>query len=101
MPGSLTTFVLGPPKSLNVTYPGRLCVGSCFDNAVSEAFNSVLKVEYVHRHTFATRADARIRIATWITDFYNARRLHSVCGFKSPIDYEHDHRAGLTKKLAA
>jgi len=23
-------------------------VGSCFDNAVSEAFNSVLKVEYVH-----------------------------------------------------
>ncbi|WP_420709178.1 DDE-type integrase/transposase/recombinase, partial [Streptomyces sp. NRRL S-37] len=24
-------------------------VGSCFDNAVSEAFNSVLKVEYVHR----------------------------------------------------
>ncbi|GGN20575.1 hypothetical protein GCM10011578_051250 [Streptomyces fuscichromogenes] len=48
-------------------------VGSCFDNAVSEAFNSVLKVEYVHRHTFATRAAARIRIATWITDFYNTR----------------------------
>ncbi|MFE0766386.1 DDE-type integrase/transposase/recombinase [Streptomyces smyrnaeus] len=24
-------------------------VGSCFDNAVREAFNSVLKVEYVHR----------------------------------------------------
>ncbi|GLX41290.1 hypothetical protein Sros01_73630 [Streptomyces roseochromogenus] len=30
-------------------------VGSCFDNAVSEAFNGVLKVEYVHRHLFATR----------------------------------------------
>ncbi|QZL06389.1 hypothetical protein K2224_27130 [Streptomyces sp. BHT-5-2] len=29
-------------------------VGSCIDNAVSEAFNSVLKVEYVHRHTFAS-----------------------------------------------
>ena len=76
-------------------------VGSCFDNAVSEAFNSVLKVEYVHRHTFATRTEARIRIATWITDFYNARRLHSVCGFKSPIDYEHDYWAGLTEGLAA
>ncbi|MFE6692338.1 IS3 family transposase [Streptomyces sp. NPDC057743] len=24
-------------------------VGSCFDNAVSEAFNSVLKVEYIHQ----------------------------------------------------
>ncbi|MFF7603468.1 IS3 family transposase [Streptomyces mirabilis] len=62
---------------------------------------SSVKVEYVHRHTFATRAEARIRIATWITDFYNARRLHSVCGFKSPIDYEHDHRASLTEGLVA
>ncbi|WP_406470114.1 IS3 family transposase [Streptomyces sp. NBC_01615] len=76
-------------------------VGSCFDNAVSEAFNSVLKVEYVHRHTFATRAEARIKIATWIADFYNARRLHSICGFKSPIDYEREHRTGLTVGLAA
>ncbi|WP_329359623.1 integrase core domain-containing protein [Streptomyces sp. NBC_01483] len=76
-------------------------VGSCFDNAVSETFNSVLKVEYVHRRTFATRAEARIRIATWITDFYNARRLHSVCDFKSPIDYEREYWAGLTMGLAA
>lgn len=30
-------------------------VGARFDNAVSETFNSILKVEYVHRHTFATR----------------------------------------------
>ncbi|MGW4564171.1 IS3 family transposase [Streptomyces sp. NPDC004561] len=82
-------------------FPSMGRVGSCFDNAVSEAFNSVLKVEYVHRHTFATRAEARIRIATWITDFYNVRRLHSVCGFKSPIDHEHDYWAGLTEELAA
>jgi hypothetical protein len=75
-------------------------VGSCFDNAVSEAFNSVLKVEYVHRHTFATRTEARIRIATWITDFYNSRRLHSVCGFKSPIDHEHDYWAMTARPLA-
>ncbi|MFB9739462.1 IS3 family transposase [Streptomyces sp. NPDC057386] len=76
-------------------------VGSCFDNAVSEAFNSVLKVEYVHRHTFRTRTEARIKIATWITDFYNTRRLHSVCGFKSPIDYEREYRATLAEGLAA
>ncbi|MEU2508148.1 integrase core domain-containing protein [Streptomyces sp. NPDC007863] len=76
-------------------------VGSCFDNAVSEAFNSVLKVGYVQSHTFRTRTEARIRIATWITDFYNARRLHSVCGFKSPIDYENEYWAGLTVGLAA
>ena len=68
-------------------------VGSCFDNAVSEAFNSELKVEYVHRRTFATRTEARMKIATWITGFYNASRLHSVCGFRSPTDYERDYRA--------
>ncbi|MEU5032503.1 integrase core domain-containing protein [Streptomyces milbemycinicus] len=76
-------------------------VGSCFDNAVSDAFNSVLKVEYVHRHAFTTRTAARIRIATWITDFYNTRRLHSVCHWKSPIDYEHDYWASFTEELAA
>ncbi|MFB7293102.1 transposase, partial [Actinacidiphila glaucinigra] len=85
---------------LGVTQPmGR--VGSCFDNAVSEAFNSVLKVEYVYRHTFATRTEARLRIATWITGFYNTHRLQSVCGYQSPIDYKHDHRANSALELAA
>ncbi|MFJ4649224.1 integrase core domain-containing protein [Streptomyces bobili] len=76
-------------------------VTPCFDNAVSEACNSVLKVEYIHRHTFATRTEARLKIATSITGFYNARRLHSVCGWKSPIDDEHGYRAGFTEELAA
>ncbi|MFI1293972.1 hypothetical protein ACH4VM_37125 [Streptomyces sp. NPDC020792] len=57
----------------------------------------MLKVEYVHRHSFRTRTE----IATWITDFYNTRRLHTVCGFKSPIDYERDYRATLAEGLAA
>ncbi|MDV9175206.1 IS3 family transposase [Streptomyces sp. W16] len=61
----------------------------------------MLKVEYVHRHAFATRTEARIRIATWITNFYNSRRPDSVCGFKSPIDYEHGYWAGLGEGLAA
>ncbi|MET7782554.1 IS3 family transposase [Streptomyces sp. NPDC005388] len=68
---------------------------------VSEAFNSVLKVEYVHRHTFANRTEARLRIASWITGFYSTHRLHSVCGYRSPIDYEHDHRANSALELAA
>ncbi|MBN0048364.1 hypothetical protein JS756_30490 [Streptomyces actuosus] len=59
-----------------------------------------LLVASLNRRTFATRTEARIRIATWITDFCNARRLHSVCGFKSPIDYERDCRAALAEGLA-
>ncbi|MEU5092546.1 integrase core domain-containing protein [Streptomyces sp. NPDC021356] len=76
-------------------------VGSCFDNAVSEAFNSVLKAEYVHRRTFTTRTEARLRIATCITGFYNTHRLHSVCGHRSPTDYERDHQADPTAEWAA
>jgi transposase InsO family protein len=48
-----------------------------------------------------TRTEVRIKIATWITDFYNTRRLHSVCGFKSPIDYKREYRATLAEGLAA
>ncbi|QNP74870.1 hypothetical protein IAG44_39215 [Streptomyces roseirectus] len=49
---------------------------------MSEASRSVLKVEYVHRRAFRTRAEARVEIATWITGFCNT----SVYGFRSPID---------------
>lgn len=47
----------------------------CFDCAVSEAFNSVLKGECVHGYAFAARTDARIKIAIRITDFCSTRRL--------------------------
>jgi hypothetical protein len=63
-------------------------VGPCFDNAVSEAFNSVLKVEYVHRQHFRSRAETRIKIGAWIADFSNTRRMHSACGFLSPVKFE-------------
>ncbi|MEJ8632374.1 IS3 family transposase [Streptomyces sp. MS2.AVA.5] len=63
-------------------------VGSCFDNAAAEAFNSTIKVEYIHRHRFTTRAEARIKIATWIADFYNARRRHTRAGGLPPAEFE-------------
>lgn len=63
-------------------------VGSALDNAAAEAFNSIIKVEYIHRHHFRTRSEARLKIATWIVDFYNARRRHSACDGLAPIDYE-------------
>ncbi len=34
------------------------------NNAAAEAFNPTLKVEFVHRHHLATRAEARIKAAT-------------------------------------
>lgn len=64
-------------------------VGSALDNAAAESFNSTIKVEYIHRHRFTTRAEARLKISTWIVDFYNLRRRHTTCDGMSPIDYEH------------
>ena len=54
-------------------------VGCALDNAAAEAFNSIIKVEYIHRHHFRTKAEARLKIATWIVDFYNLCRRHSAC----------------------
>jgi putative transposase len=74
-------------------------VGSCFDNAVAEATFSTTKVEYIHRRHFRTCTKARIKIATWIADFYNRRRRHSVCDGRSPIDYELDYERSITRAL--
>ncbi|WP_432034355.1 IS3 family transposase [Streptomyces antibioticus] len=63
-------------------------VGSALDNAAAESFNSLIKVEYIHRHRFATRTEARLKIATWITGFYNPRRRHSAAGGLPPEEFE-------------
>jgi putative transposase len=38
-------------------------VGSALHNAAAEAFDSTVKVEYVHDSDFHTRAEARLKIA--------------------------------------
>jgi len=63
-------------------------VGSCFDNAAAESFFSTLEHEVLSRHHFKTKEEARKVVVSWVVDFYNRRRRHSVCGSKSPIDYE-------------
>lgn len=60
----------------------------CWDNAVVEAFWSTLKVELVHRHVWATRAQARQAVFEWIEAFYNRQRLHSSLGYQTPAAYE-------------
>lgn len=63
-------------------------VGSALDNAVAESFFSTLEHELLRKHRFATRAEARRRVARWIDEWYNPRRRHSSCGMLSPINYE-------------
>ena len=70
--------------------------GNCWDNAVAESFFSTLKVELVHRCTWADRATARLVVAEYIECFYNAERRHSVLDYRSPAEHERLHAAKLS-----
>lgn len=73
----------------------------CWDNAVVEAFWSTLKVELVHRHVWATRAQARQAVFEWIEAFYNRQRLHSSLDYRAPAAYEADLTVGVRAAGAA
>jgi transposase InsO family protein len=61
--------------------------GSALDNAVIEAWHSTLEFELRRVEHFATRADARAKVAAWIED-YNTKRRHSACQMMPPARYE-------------
>lgn len=63
-------------------------VGSCFDNAASEAFFSTLEWEVLSRHDFEDTTQAQAVILDWCYDFYNRTRRHSSANMMSPINYE-------------
>lgn len=42
----------------------------------------------MHRHRFRTRAEARLKIATWIADFYNVSRRHTANDGLPPVTFE-------------
>jgi putative transposase len=65
--------------------------GICWDNAVAESFWESLKRECLQGRVFATRAEARRTIFTWI-NWYNTKRLHSTLNNSSPIEWEQQYR---------
>jgi transposase InsO family protein len=62
--------------------------GNCYDNAITEAFLSSLKTEWVHLETYYTRNQARRNIFDYIEIFYNRVRRHSGLGYCSPAEFE-------------
>jgi transposase InsO family protein len=76
--------------------------GSALDNAAAESFNSTLEFELLRDQRFATREQARRRVASWI-DEYNTIRRHSTNGLLAPVDYERvqAHGPGAHPEAAA
>jgi transposase InsO family protein len=62
-------------------------VGSALDNAVIESFHSTIEFELRQLEHFATKAQARRRVAGWVEE-YNHDRRHSSLGMRSPIAFE-------------
>ncbi len=58
------------------------------DNAACESVISTLKEEWIKRHTYHSRDQARLSIFRYIETFYNPRRRHSALGGISPDEYE-------------
>jgi putative transposase len=79
-------------------------VGSALGNAVIESWHSTLEFELRALERFATKAQARSRVAAWIDD-YNRDRKHSACGMRrlraTPHSTGRDRAAKINRARSA
>ena len=69
--------------------------GDASDNAACESCIATLKVEWIKRHRYQSRDQARLSIFRYIEAFYNPRRRHSSLGGISPDEYEKRFQNGI------
>ena len=75
-------------------------VGDAYDNAMCESFFATLECELLDRQRFASQAEARMAVFTFIEGWYNPGRRHSALGYRSPMAYEAAMAAITAETLA-
>ena len=70
--------------------PSMGSVGDAYDNAMAESFFSSLECELLNRRRFASQAETRMAVFSYVEGWYNPVRLHSALGYRSPIAYEEE-----------
>ena len=70
--------------------PSMSRAANCYNNARMESFWATLKGELIGDRVFATRAEAKSAIFSYIEVFYNRTRLHGALGCQSPVDFENN-----------
>ncbi|MGJ0205091.1 integrase core domain-containing protein, partial [Leucobacter sp. gxy201] len=63
-------------------------VGAAGDNAAMESFFALLQKNVLNRRRWATRAQLRIAIVTWIERTYHRRRKQASLGRLTPVEFE-------------
>ena len=61
----------------------------CYENAMAERLNGILKYEYFLNTHFKTKKEAARAIEEAIR-IYNTRRLHEKCGYKTPSAFREE-----------
>ena len=72
--------------------PSMSRAGCPYDNAMAESFMKTLKTEEVDARSYRDLAHAKCDIGRFIDTAYNRQRLHSALGYRSPEEFETDHR---------
>jgi putative transposase len=68
--------------SIDISMDGK---GRCMDNIFIERLWRSLKYEEVYLKAYATVAEAKAGIGSWI-GFYNEERLHQALGYRTPVE---------------
>lgn len=67
--------------------------GDCWDNAVAESFNGILKCEWLYRRAgpLGDFKTIELEVFDYIECFYNRKRSHSTLNYVSPAEFEAEY----------